>query len=952
MTIPLGAANVELGVGTSGIDAGVAAAATKIKSLEKVGVDAGKEASAGIGKIGDAAGTAADKAIAASARATTSAVNAAKRALAEVSTFGQGTAARLEKQFELSGKVDINQVKPWIAQLREAEKQAEAYARAHGKVGLSAKETAFALRGVPAQFTDIAVSLQGGQNPLTVFLQQGGQLKDMFGGIGPAAKALGGYILGLVNPLMVSAAAVGGLAYAYNVGSKENDAYVKSLVMTGGAAGVTAAGLAAMAASLSETSGVTQGAAAEAIAALSGTGRVAADSMNSAAEAAIRMEKFAGVAISETVKQFAELGKSPVQASLKLNEGTNYLTAAVYLQIKALEEQGKSSEAAALAQGAWADSLKDRTGEIEKNLGAIERAWNGVGGAAKSAWNFMLDVGRPDDALNDEIARAENRVNFLLSEIKNFGVDNKPALESAQAELAGLKDQKKAVDDVAEAKKKSNEANNAAISLHDQAAKALGKDEAKQRDMIKLAAEYELAMSKAGISAAETAKINESFLTKSAQILGDPEKASKKGVGSRSEALRKEGESIKAHIAVLGAQEGAEAKLTESQKKLVEMAANYKKELTAQDEALQQANIALYAQAAGEELAAVAEKESAKAKAEAAKTVAAAQSESAKAIDKATTSSAEYIKQLQFENSLLGLSALEVRKRTDARRIDLELEKELMALRNNDKFKSRDTNPEVDSAYQAAVKSAQDAAAATKAGAEIEIEARDRVTRSWEYGSSEAIRKYNDQVSNSAAQAEALYSKAFKGAEDAITKFAMTGKLSVRGLADTILSEYYRIKVAQPLVKAGSGLLDSLFGSLFGSSPDPTYKAGFSAEQLAGPIMASATGNVVSGPGISAHSNSIVNKPTIFPFARGMGLMGEAGPEAIMPLARINGKLGVQAQGGGAPNVIVNVVNQSGQNVNAKQQGEPQFDGRDWVLGIVLEAADSNPSFRGAMGMA
>ena len=58
--------------------------------------------------------------------------------------------------------------------------------------GISQKQFEFAMRGVPAQMTDIFVSLQGGQNPLTVFLQQGGQLKDMFGGIKPAAAALGG----------------------------------------------------------------------------------------------------------------------------------------------------------------------------------------------------------------------------------------------------------------------------------------------------------------------------------------------------------------------------------------------------------------------------------------------------------------------------------------------------------------------------------------------------------------------------------------------------------------------------------------------------------------------------------------------------------------------------------------------------------------------------------------
>lgn len=68
-----------------------------------------------------------------------------------------------------------------------------------------------------------------------------------------------------------------------------------------------------------------------------------------------------------------------------------------------------------------------------------------------------------------------------------------------------------------------------------------------------------------------------------------------------------------------------------------------------------------------------------------------------------------------------------------------------------------------------------------------------------------------------------------------------------------------------------------------------------------------ANGGVQSGAGISAFSNSIVDRPTIFPFAKGIGLMGEAGAEAIMPLTRIGGKLGVRAEGGNSSNISVNI---------------------------------------------
>lgn len=136
------------------------------------------------------------------------------------------------------------------------------FGRTAAQTEMSAKAMQAALRGVPAQFTDIIVSLQGGMSPLTVLLQQGGQLKDMFGGAGPAAKALGGYVLGLVNPFTVAAAAMGALGLAYYQGSEEQDSFRQSLVTTGNAAGATTAGLAAMARQVSATVGTTGAAAA------------------------------------------------------------------------------------------------------------------------------------------------------------------------------------------------------------------------------------------------------------------------------------------------------------------------------------------------------------------------------------------------------------------------------------------------------------------------------------------------------------------------------------------------------------------------------------------------------------------------------------------------------------------------------------------------------------------
>ncbi|MFK3973780.1 phage tail tape measure protein [Pseudomonas sp. NPDC087358] len=261
------------------------------------------------------------------------------------------------------------------------------------KNAMSAKAYSAALRNVPAQFTDIAVSLQAGQAPLTVFLQQGGQLKDMFGGIGPAAKALGGYVLGLVNPFTVSAAAVVALALAYKQGSDETTAYLKSLALTGNTAGTTSGQLSAMAQQVAQSSG-TVGKASEVLAQLAGSTKIPSAAFEMLAESAVKFESATGQAASETVANFEKIAKDPVKASLALNESLNYLTASTYEQIKALQDQGDAAGAASLAESEYAKALSTRSDAIKTNLGSIERGWNAVKSAAKGAWDAVLDIGR------------------------------------------------------------------------------------------------------------------------------------------------------------------------------------------------------------------------------------------------------------------------------------------------------------------------------------------------------------------------------------------------------------------------------------------------------------------------------------------------------------------------------------------------------------------------------
>ncbi|MEG1454995.1 MAG: phage tail length tape measure family protein, partial [Comamonas sp.] len=274
-----------------------------------------------------------------------------------------------------AGKLDVATYNEYQSKIAATRAELGRFNADLGKTGISAKQTAAALRGVPAQFTDIAVSLQGGQNPLQVFLQQGGQLKDMFGGAGPAAKALGSYVLGLVNPFTVAAAAVGTLGLAYYQGSQEADAFRLSLVTTGNGAGTTALALAGMATTISATVGTT-GKAAETLALLASNGKIASSSFEQIATAAISFESATGKAVSATVAEFASLADDPVKALATLNEKYNFLTASVYEQVRAAQEMGEKDAAAAIAQEAYAKALEDRAKTIKESLGTIETAWN------------------------------------------------------------------------------------------------------------------------------------------------------------------------------------------------------------------------------------------------------------------------------------------------------------------------------------------------------------------------------------------------------------------------------------------------------------------------------------------------------------------------------------------------------------------------------------------------
>ncbi|ELA2571604.1 phage tail length tape measure family protein [Klebsiella pneumoniae subsp. ozaenae] len=326
---------------------------------------------------------------------------------------------KLDKQqqdlakFKSKGMVDADTFDLYSKKIEETRNRLTGFRDDLGKTGQSAAQTAFAMRMIPAQMTDIIVGLSTGQSPFMVLMQQGGQLKDMFGGIGPAIKGVGTYVMGLVNPFTLAAAAVGFLGLAYYKGTQEQDEFYKSLVLTGNLVGKTSGQLADMAARVSVAANSTTGAAASTLNQLVSSGKVAGDSLERVTTAIVKTSEATGIATDKLVGDFNDIAADPVAAITKLNDQYHFLTLATYNQIKALQDEGNQQDAARVATDAYANAMQQRANDIHQNLGLLESAWDSLGKTAKGAWDAMLNIGREQtltdklSTLNENIAEAQ-----------------------------------------------------------------------------------------------------------------------------------------------------------------------------------------------------------------------------------------------------------------------------------------------------------------------------------------------------------------------------------------------------------------------------------------------------------------------------------------------------------------------------------------------------------------
>lgn len=944
-----------------GVETGIGRAKKSLASLGATAADVGQQASAGVDKIGEGGARAAAKV----ERSTTSLIGSIQRTTAALEAGGRSSAEYYRVLAQQRG-VNTETLKPFLDQLDAvaAKQRAAAVASATAapameRYAMSAKATSAALRGLPAQITDIVVGLQAGQAPLTVLLQQGGQLKDIFGGIGPAARALGGYILGLVNPFTIAAAAIGAVAFAYFKGSGEATEFNKALVLTGNAAGVTVGQLNQMAAAVGQVAG-TQHDAAEALAALAATGAVAGKGLQDAAKAAVLFERATGTAISETVKQFAELGKAPLEASIKLNESLHYLTLTTYGQIRALEEQGRTADAAAAAQRAYTDALTSRAGEIEQHLGALERAWRGIKGAAAGAWDAMLAVGRPD-TLQDQLARVEERIaktRQRLDEERAGGGDSARAhslgyeLQGNLAIEASLKGRIAAENGVAEAAKKTsdqvaarNRFDKAGEQFITKAAKAeleianARKDGAaagaKQAEIEKRIADIRAKYADKGSARSKAPKVIDTSKAELSADLAEIQTAASQlqGIYTNSERVLE---------AVRAAGGLSDREYYESKRSFIRL------EAAAQEDALQK-QIARYEQ---EKLSGKDAIDNQRKIAEARGKLAEVAATTATQITISTIQETAAIRaqelaylsarqaaqdyydttQRQQDRALAGLGkgakargfdtgVAQIEDRYAGERRDLENQKARLELEG--KF-TEDARRQ----YQERLSIIDEFQSKSISSFASYYNKLDEASKDWSIGASEALQNYADLAQDVAGQTQRAITQSFEAMEDALVQFTLTGKLDFKSLANSIIADVARISIRQGIT---GPLASALNGSISGAIGGASSGSGGGFGDFLSSLLASFGGGRAGGGDVQAGRLYRVNE-------QGPELLNMAGRQYLM-MGSQGGSVTPNGGGGGdapgrAQHINITIAPPAGMT----QQTSAQF-ARDAARQISLAVA-------------
>ncbi|HHL4605089.1 TPA: phage tail length tape measure family protein [Escherichia coli] len=273
------------------------------------------------------------------------------------------------------------------------------------RAGLSVGQYSNAMRMLPAQFTDVATQLAGGQNPWLILLQQGGQVKDMFGGIRPMLVGLASSISPVMLGVGALTAGTAALMYSYYQGSSTLSEFNKTLVLTGNTAGLTAVRMQTIAAA-GEKAGLTFNQTSQALTALVNAGVRAGANFEGLAISVAKFTDASGLPVDKVAEAFGRMVNDPASGLLAMAQQFHNVTAEQVEYVAALQRSGNEAGALQAANEAATAGFNKQTASIRDNMGSIESAADSLKNAFKSMWDAALDIGRPDTS-QEMLSKAE-----------------------------------------------------------------------------------------------------------------------------------------------------------------------------------------------------------------------------------------------------------------------------------------------------------------------------------------------------------------------------------------------------------------------------------------------------------------------------------------------------------------------------------------------------------------
>ncbi|MBA7796689.1 phage tail tape measure protein [Citrobacter sp. RHBSTW-01065] len=798
----------------------------------------------------------------------------------------------------LSGVADV---------LPEALSRQEAAAR---RAGISVGQYSAAMRTLPAQFTDIATQLAGGQSPFLILLQQGGQIKDQFGSVQGALSGVGEYIrsmVGMINPTTIALAGlvgtVGLLAAAAYSSSEQFDQVARSVIMMGGAGFASMQQLNEAAEEVAGKTNTSISSTVDTLVTLNDTGKYTASQMKQIATSITLMGK-AGSDTKAAMSDFGKIVSDPVKGLASLNEQYGFVDEAMMKHIIQLRKQKGEQAAVTEAIELFAGVMAKRAEETNKATDNIGRVWDAL---KKSASDNFRDIGITVRAWGNQVIDIFNLVEASIKDLflnitsldAKFtgtvaGWAEKIPGGGALANFLGMdveamkKAGAEADKEIAANKKRYDElweritAPNAQANYEAEARGALVKGEGGS------SRESRDAVSKLAEDSAKQTKEAKATLDAGDRTL-ENYRAQARTLTETLETLRATGETH-AKNTELSKQQSRFAELDEAAKT---------RALTAQEKSLLSSREAIL------NAAKVVDQKNKEVEAQ-------------QKINGLAQQANKYVTQLTEKSEALrsgsGLSSRMAQRMNEEAQLrqgwingggkleDAGYEKELAALRN----------------YYAE---------------------EDKLRGDWKAGAVSGWNEYLEAATNTYDAVKNVASSTLTGLSDMLTELMTTGKASVKEFGKSMLKMI--LDVTNRLMVAYA--VQAAMGWISGSSGGGTTPSGAYANAASG-VTFNAKGGVYESSGLSKYVNGVYDTPQYFTFqgaskfAKG-GVFAEAGAEAIMPLAKDSaGRLGVRAQGGGGgqPQVNIDIYVDNKGNTSSNSSGDGNAAAR--ALGKEIEA--------------